>query len=60
MIHRETRDEKDKEDPPVESRGSEWTPMLSKLLLREVWLDPGLVNDLCLMDYICKVYVIVH
>ena len=33
MIHRETRDEKGKEDPPVESQGSEWTPLLSKLLM---------------------------
>jgi len=35
VIHRETRDKKGKEDPPVESRGSERTPSLSKLLLRE-------------------------
>jgi len=35
MIHRETRDKKGKEDPPVESRGLEWTPLLSKLPLRE-------------------------
>jgi len=35
MIHRETRDKRGKEDPPIKSRGSEWPPLLSKLLLRE-------------------------
>jgi len=35
LIHRETRDSKGKEDPPIESRGSEWIPLLSKLLLRD-------------------------
>jgi len=35
MICRETRDKKSKEDPPVQSRGSEWTLLLSKLLFRE-------------------------
>lgn len=35
VIHGEIVDAEDKEDPPIESRGSEQTPLLSKLLLRE-------------------------
>jgi len=33
MIHTETRDVKSRGHPPVKSRGSEWTPLLSKLLM---------------------------
>jgi len=41
MIQRETRDAKSKECSPVGSRGSEWTPLLSKLLLepRHDWIQ---------------------
>jgi len=32
MTHTETRGTKSAEDPHVESRGSEWTPLLSNLI----------------------------
>jgi len=31
----ERKDIRGKGNPPIESQGSEWTPLLSKLLLRE-------------------------
>lgn len=55
--------QKNKEDPPIESRGSEWTPLLSKLLME---LRCGKVqsysleNSLCLRNYTCKIYVMFH
>lgn len=35
MIYMEIVDEKGKGGPPIKSQGSEWTDLLSKLLLRE-------------------------
>jgi len=51
----ERKDTRGKGDPPIQSQGSEWTPLLSKLLLREepgldvtAWLDPDLDHRQCM------------